>query len=118
MSEVKIYGIPNCDSVKKTFEWFRKNKIDFEFHNYKKDGIETSKLKKWCNLSDWKLLLNTKGTTWKKIADQFTNTKMNEKLAISVMLEHNSIIKRPVFEHNNKIIVGYDENELKSAFKK
>lgn len=118
MSEVIIYGIPNCDSVKKTFDWFRKNKIDFEFHNYKKEGIETSKLKTWCKLSDWKLLLNTKGTTWRKIADQYANMKMNEKQAISVMLEHNSIIKRPVIEYGKKLIVGYDENELSSLFKK
>ena len=118
MSEIKIYGIPNCNSVKKTFDWCKKNKIEFDFHNYKKDGIEISKLKNWCKLSEWKMLFNTKGTTWKKIAEQYSNKNISEKEAIAIMQEHNSIIKRPVIEYKNKLIVGYDEDLFNSLLKK
>lgn len=104
-----IYGIPNCDSIKKTIDWCTKNKIDFDFHNYKKSGLEQAKLKSWCGQAGWEILLNKKGTTWKKIADQFADKKLTEKMAIKLMLEYNSMIKRPVIEAGKQIIVGFDE---------
>lgn len=118
MSTTTIYGIPNCDTIKKTIDWFKKQQIDFEFHNYKKDGIEESKLKLWCAQVGWEILLNKKGTTWKKVADEFANKKLTEKLAIKLMLEYNSMIKRPVIETGKEIIVGFDENALLAVLKK
>lgn len=113
-----IYGIPNCDTIKKTTAWFSKHKIAFEFHNYKKDGIEQTKLTSWCAQVGWEMLLNKKGTTWKKVADEFDGKKITEKTAIRLMLEHNSMIKRPVIETGKQIIVGFDEKALLALVKK
>ncbi len=109
MSKMIIYGIPNCDSIKKTIDWCTKHKIDFDFHNYKKSGLEQAKLKSWCGQVGWEILLNKKGTTWKKIANQFADKKLTEKIAIGLMLDNNSMIKRPVIENGKEIIVGFDE---------
>ena len=118
MANVTIYGIPNCDSIKKTIDWCNKYKISFEFHNYKKDGIEEATLKSWCEQVGWEVLLNKKGTTWKKVADEYADKKMTEKMAIKLMLEYNSMIKRPVIKKGKQIIVGFDENVLLKALKK
>jgi len=118
MANVTIYGIPNCDSIKKTIDWCNKHKIEFEFHNYKKEGIEASTLKSWCEQVGWEMLLNKKGTTWKKVADEFADKKMTAKMAIKLMLEYNSMIKRPVIETGTQIIVGFDENVLLAILKK
>jgi len=118
MVTTTIYGIPNCDSIKKTIDWCKIHKIEFEFHNYKKGGIEEAKLKFWCEQVGWEVLLNKKGTTWKKVAAEFTDKKMTEKMAIKLMIEFNSIIKRPVIETGNQIIVGFDEKVLLAVLKK
>lgn len=116
-SEVVIYGIPNCDSIKKTIDWLNENQIIFSFHNYKKSGIEKTTIKKWCKLVGWEMLLNKKGTTWKKIQPNFIDVEINESIAIDIMLENNSAIKRPVIEFKNKILVGFDESALFKNFK-
>ncbi len=116
-SEVIIYGIPNCDSIKKTIYWLNENQITFHFHNYKKLGIDKSTLKKWCKLVGWEMLMNKKGTTWKKIQPDFQDIEINESTAIDIMLQNNSIIKRPVIAFNNKLFVGFNENELTHFFK-
>ena len=110
----KIFGIPNCDSIKKTIDWFKDNHIEYDFHNYKKDGIEKSTLALWCKTVGWEMLFNKKGSTWKKIAHEFECISINEKLAIDIMLKNNSIIKRPVVVYQNEIIVGFDEEKLKT----
>ena len=107
-SEAIIYGIPNCDSIKKTVDWLNENQIIFHFHNYKKLGIEKSTLKKWCKLVGWVMLLNKKGTTWKKIQLDYQDIEINEAIAIEIMLQNNSIIKRPVVSFNNKLLVGFN----------
>jgi hypothetical protein len=116
-SEVVIYGIPNCDSIKKTIDCLNENQITFHFHNYKKSGIEKSTLKKWCKLVGWEMLLNKKGTTWKKIQPEYQDIEIDEAIAIEIMLQNKSIIKRPVVAFNNKLLVGFNENELTHFFK-
>ena len=117
MKPLTLYGIPNCNSVKKGMDWLDENNINFTFHNYKKEGISVEKLQQWCKLVGWETLFNTKGTTWKKIGENFSNKKMNEKLAIEIMVENTSIIKRPIIEWSKKIIVGFDETAY-ATFKK
>jgi arsenate reductase len=111
-----VYGIPNCDSIKKTIQYLNRKKIPFEFHNYKKQGIDKKKLKQWSDQVGWERLLNTKGTTWKKIALAFEGKKMTAQLAISIMLEHQSTIKRPVIEIGTQVLVGYDEATFERFF--
>jgi Spx/MgsR family transcriptional regulator len=109
MTKAIIYGIPNCDTVKKTFTWFNKNKIPFQFHNYKTDGITAAELKAWCTISNWEILLNKKSTTWKNIDAARQATITTKAAAIKLMQENTSIIKRPVVEINGTILVGFNE---------
>jgi len=106
-----VYGIPNCDTVKKAIDFLNRNKIDFELHNYKKEGITAVKLKEWCKQKGWEMLFNKRSSTWKKIMIAHDGTVANQAAAIQMMIAHTSIIKRPVIEFNKEIIVGFNEKE-------
>ena len=117
MSEIILYGIPNCDSIKKTINWFKLNQIDFTFHDYKKSGIEKKQLQAWCKAVGWEMLLNKKGTTWKKIAAEYDGINITTKIAVDIMHQHQSTIKRPVIEKAGQpLIVGFDEQVLSKYF--
>ena len=107
-----MYGIPNCDTIKKARNWLKDNDVDYEFHNYKKDGVPETELKKWIKNLGWEVLLNKRGTTWRKL-DETTKNDVNEKSAIKIMLDNPSIIKRPVLDDGKSILVGFNENEYK-----
>lgn len=107
-----IYGIPNCDTIKKTLDWFKKNKIDYEFHDYKKLGITKTKLEAWSKKVGWEVLLNKKGTSWRKLTPEQQEKVTNQSAAIKVMMENNSIIKRPVVEAGEKLLVGFNETDF------
>lgn len=117
MDKITIYGIPNCDTIKKTKDWFSKNKIDITFHDYKKEGISKKKLQDWCKEAGWETLLNKKGTTWRTIDPAVQAGVTNATAAIALMMDHNSLIKRPVIETGKKIIVGFDEKNISSLIK-
>lgn len=90
-------------------DWYKKKNIRVDFHDYKKDGIKKDKLTQWCKEVGWELLLNKKSTTWRSLPPEEQHQVTNEKAAIQLMMEYNSIIKRPVIEINNKLIVGFNE---------
>ena len=114
-----IYGIPNCDTVKKVLTWFKENKIPYEFHDYKSKGITPAKLKAWSEQVGWEVLLNKRGTTWKELDAKTQATITNEKAAIKLMAENTSSIKRPVIEKREKVMtVGYDALAYEKLFKK
>ena len=115
---MKLYGIKNCDTVKKATDWLNKNKIPFEFHDYKKSGITATKLSGWCKQVGWERLVNTRGTTWWQLDESVQKKITNEKAAVSLMKENTSIIKRPLLEVNEKVILlGFDEDEYKAKLK-
>jgi arsenate reductase len=112
-----VYGIPNCDTVKKVFTWLTNHKIAYEFHDYKKSGISPAKLKTWCKQVGWETLLNKRGTTWKQLDVATQTTINNEKAAIALMVENTSSIKRPVIEKGNKVVVvGFDKRNYENIF--
>lgn len=114
-----IYGIPNCDSVKKTVTWLNTHKIQFQFHNYKTEGISKSKLKGWCKQKGWNVLLNKKSSTWRALDESTQKNILDEKTAINLMIESTSIIKRPVVEENDIVLtIGFDANEFEAIFLK
>jgi arsenate reductase len=115
---INIYGIPNCDTIKKTLDWFKAHKIEFTFHNYKTEGITAAKLKDWCKLTDWQLLLNKKSSTWRNIDPATQATITTQTAAIKLMQQQTSIIKRPVVEINGTILTGYDEAAYTKQFLK
>ena len=110
MSTITVYGIPNCNSVKKVLDWYKKNNIQIAFVDYKKYGIKAEKLKGWCDLVGWEVLLNKKSTTWRSLSVEEQQLVKNEKVAIQLMIQYPSIIKRPVIEMNGKLVVGLNED--------
>jgi arsenate reductase len=109
MATITVYGIPNCDVIKKTLDWYTKKNIPVDFHDYKKYGIKKERLVQWCKEVGWELLLNKKSTTWRSLSLEDQQNVINEKSAIRVMMEFTSIIKRPVIEINDRIVVGFDQ---------
>lgn len=107
---MKLYGIRNCDTVKKARKWLDEQRIPYEFHDFKKDGIDEARLKQWEKTIGWETLLNRRGTTWRKLSDDVRDN-INAQSAHSIMLENTSIIKRPVVEHKGSIFVGFNANE-------
>ncbi len=107
---ITIYGIPNCDSIKKAKKWLKDNNIDYTFHDYKKLGVPKKELITWIKKSAWETLLNKRGTTWRKLDDS-TKNSVDEKSAIQIMLENPSIIKRPVLIKEDKIIIGFKPDD-------
>lgn len=105
---VVVFGIPNCDTVKKARKWLDQHAIDYEFHDYKKSGIDKKSLQQWCKTLGWEQLLNKRGTTWRKLPD-VDKSDLTEDKAISIMLANTSVIKRPVVSANNQFFVGFEE---------
>ena len=114
-----VYGIPNCDTVKKVFTWMEEHNIPYEFHNYKKSGITPVRLKTWSKQVGWETLLNKRGTTWKDLDAATQATINNETSAIAFMVANTSSIKRPVIERGDKVeVVGFDVKDYTTVFKK
>lgn len=109
MEEITVYGIPNCDTIKKTLNWFKENKINFHFYDYKKEGIYKNKLTEWCSKVSWEILLNKKSTTWRSLSLSEQEKTTSQSAAINLMIENTSIIKRPVTESGDKLFIGFDE---------
>jgi arsenate reductase (glutaredoxin) len=111
-----IYGIKNCNTVKSAIDWLNKNKVEFEFHDYKKSGITDFKLNEWCRQVGWENLVNKRGATWRQLEESVQKKVINEEAAIALMQEKTSIIKRPLIEKNGKIVLlGFDETEYKKV---
>lgn len=110
---IKIYGISNCDSMKKARKWLDINKLDYEFHDYKKSGVPEKNLKQWVKIAGWETVLNKRGTTWRKLDDTIKNT-IDEPSSIEVMLDNPSTIKRPVLENGKQLLIGFNEDDYKT----
>ena len=103
---VTLFGIPNCDTVKKARNWLDANNIAYAFHDYKKSGADPEQLKSLCAAKGWETILNRAGTTFKKLPED-AKSGLDEAKAIALMLEQPSMIKRPVVEHGGGILVGF-----------
>ncbi len=104
-----IYGIKNCNTVKKALDWFQKNSIPYVFHDFKKEGLSESKLKQWEKEKSWEELLNKRGTTWRQLPPEEQAAVVDESSANALMQQKTSVVKRPVIETAKGIIVGFDE---------
>jgi arsenate reductase len=110
---IKIYGIPNCDTMKKAMKWLNENNLVYEFHDYKKWGVPETELKLWVKNAGWEHVLNKRSTTWKKLSDKMKNG-LNENSAIHIMMQNPSSIKRPVLVDGDRLLIGFKENEYKT----
>jgi arsenate reductase len=115
--KAKIYGIRNCDTMKKALAWLDARRIAYEFHDYKKDGVPAGKLAEWAGRVGWEKLANTRGPTWRKIPEaQRANPSGPRVLAL--LGQHPSAIKRPVLEVDAKLLVGFDEAEYAAVMRR
>src|SRR5262245_14780041 len=111
---VTIYGIKNCDTMKKARAWLDGKGIGYNFHDYKNEGIDRKSLESWCKKVGWEKLLNRAGTTFRKLPDA-EKTNLNEAKAVALMLAQPSMIKRPVLDVGGKLTVGFDPAEYRAA---
>ena len=112
---ITIYGIKNCDTMKKARAWLEKHGVDYDFHDYKAAGIEKDKLEAWAEKVGWETVLNRAGTTFKKLPDK-DKEGLTEAKAIKLMLAQPSMIKRPVLElPRGQLLVGFKPEDYAAA---
>ncbi len=114
---VTVYGIPNCDTVKKARVWMDTHGIAYTFHDYKKAGADAGKLSDWCDAAGWETVLNRAGTTFRKLPDA-DKADLTQTKAIALMLAQPSMIKRPVVEHRGGLLVGFKPEIWAATFAK
>ncbi len=113
---IKLYGIPNCDTMKKARRWLDENGVAYAFHDFKKQGLEEDRLRAWAAELGWEALLNKRGMMWRKLDDD-TKANIDAASAMRVMLETPSIIKRPVLElEDGTHRVGFTAEEYAALF--
>lgn len=114
--KIKVFGIKNCDTMKKAFTWLETQGITFEFIDYKKAGIAESHLPAWVGQAGWETLLNTRGLTWRKLPEE-NRADMDEAKAIRLMAQHPTLIKRPVLDTGTMLIAGFDPEKYAKELK-
>lgn len=106
-----LFGIKNCDTVKKARRWLDANDIDYQFHDFRQDGLDKTTIDNWLQSVDWQTLLNKRGTTWRKLDDPRKDS-LDQATAVELMLENPTLIKRPVVETDKACFVGFKETEF------
>lgn len=110
-----MYGIANCDTIKKARKWLQQNDVDFNFHDYRKQGVDEEQFKTWLKALGWEQLINKRGTSWRKLDDSI-KASMDDISALKVMLQNPSIIRRPLIQLDNQILLGFDESRYIQEF--
>lgn len=114
---MKLYGIPNCNTVKKARDWLATNGISVEFHDYKKHRLDSITVENWLSQAEWTTLVNRKGLTWRKLPDVRKQAVQDASGALLLMLEHSSVIKRPLLERDGALLhVGFDDASYAAIF--
>jgi arsenate reductase len=105
--DITIYGIRNCDTMKKAFSWLDGHGVAYRFHDYKKDGVPADRLRRWIAEAGWEKLVNTRGTTYRKLPPA-RQQGLDDAKALALLQEHPSAIKRPVLEAGKTLLIGFD----------
>lgn len=111
---IEFYGIPNCDTVKNARAWLDARGLPYVFHDYRKEGADPARLARWADKAGWALLLNTRGTTFRKLPDD-DRAGIDGAKALALMAAHPSLIKRPVVERGDTLLVGFDQDRWSEA---
>lgn len=112
---VTVYGISNCDQVRKTLGWLRANGVAHRFHDFRADGIEHGMLERWCTHLPWNSLLNRRGLTWRSIPEGTRMQVVDQTSAIELMLAHPTLVRRPVVEFADRLLIGFSAERLGAA---
>jgi len=113
---ITLYGIPNCDTVKKARTWLLDNGHDVAFHDFKKQGLDRALVQAWLTDLDWATLVNRKGLTWRNLPDERKAQITDNDSAIALMLENPSVIKRPVLQGVGATVVGFSADQYAAKF--
>ncbi|MCU0976145.1 MAG: arsenate reductase [Steroidobacteraceae bacterium] len=105
--KVRVYGIRNCDTMKKAFAWLEQHGVDYEFHDYKREGASVDRLAAWSKAVGWEKLANTRGPTWRKIPEA-DKAGLDERRALALLAANPSAIRRPIVEVGQQVLVGFD----------
>lgn len=115
-----LFGIPNCDTVKKARTWLQEHSLAFEFHDFKKQGLNRTVIESWLEHQDLDTLINRKGTTWRALSEEEKVSATNTEQAIALMMDKPSVIKRPVLSVSrngkNQVNVGFSPAQYQSLF--
>ncbi len=112
---ITLYGIRNCDTMKKARQWLDAHGVDYHFHDYRKDGLDEQQLRAWVDELGWETLLNKRGLTWRKLPPEVREA-IDEESAIQIMRENPAIIKRPLLDLGDRRVVGFDEARYAELF--
>lgn len=116
---MKLYGIPNCSTVKKARAWLEQHAIAYEFHDFKKLGLDTPTGQSWLTQQPWEKLVNRSGMTWRNLGDAEKNAVVDASSALALMQEKTSVIKRPVLvDHDRILALGFNEADYANLFAK
>ncbi|WP_218309465.1 ArsC family reductase [Alteromonas antoniana] len=110
-----MYGIPNCDTIKKAKKWLEANDIAFQFHDYRKDGVDADWLEQAAEALGWENLLNKRGTTYRQLSEE-QKAGMDQTKALALLREYPAMIKRPVLEHNSSLHLGFKPGQYEDIF--
>jgi arsenate reductase len=113
-----LYGIPNCDTVKKARDWLAAHGQQVAFHDFKKQGLERATVCAWLEHLDWEVLVNRKGTTWRKLSDERRAAVLDKASALDLMVESPSVIKRPVLAGAGAVNVGFSDEKYRALFER
>ena len=118
MSQIPItlYGIPNCQTVKKARVWLESRQIDYRFYDFKKLGVNEELIQQWLTYVEWTLLINRSGLTYRNLTDQQKEQSQSQSGAISVMMQNPSMIKRPIMVNSSMLYLGFKEADYQSIF--
>ncbi len=114
---MKVYGIPNCNTVKKARDWLEAHGLAYEFHDYKKQGVPEALMKKLLKAHGHETLINRKGPTWRNLPDDVKASVTDPASALPVMTTNSSVIKRPIIERDDQFLFGFDEAAYEAFFK-
>ena len=112
---VTLYGIPNCDTIKKARSWLQDQAIDYRFHNYRKQGTDLQQLQAMAAQLGWEIMLNRRGTTWRALPDA-VKAHIDEASALKLMLDNPAIIKRPILEQDGRLHIGFKPQQYQEIF--
>ncbi|MEO6149836.1 MAG: Spx/MgsR family RNA polymerase-binding regulatory protein [Mucilaginibacter sp.] len=113
---MKVYGIPNCNTVKKALDWLKANNVAYEFHDFKKLGVTAEKLQEWDAKAGYEKFLNKQGLTWKQLDPAVKDSIKTKADALTLLQQKTSMIKRPVIEDNGFLFFGFDEEVYREKF--
>ncbi len=105
---ITLYGIKNCDSVRKARRWLESGEVKYQFHDLRTDGVEPSLLQDWIEQLGWEKLLNRRSTTWRQLPDN-EKTELDARKAAALMLQHPTLIKRPLLDNGSRCLAGFDQ---------